>query len=546
MKISFPLRINASVLPLAAAVFFIVVYNLTFWRNFFIATGGLRLSSLPEQAGLFLLLVLVFNICLTLVNFRFIIKPVLILLFLISSVVNYFIGQYGISIDWSMIQNIMETDTREIADLLSWKLMLTIVLLGILPALVIGQAELRFPGGWRNTFINFGTISASLIIAALLLLLLFKSLAPVVREHRELRFQLTPTNYIQAVNGYLKRRWSKPLVVTPLETDASKGIFWNGSRRKTVTVIVVGETARAMNFSLNDYTRNTNPLLSQQSGLINFSKMESCGTTTGVSVPCVFSALGRRHYSETRAKSQEGLLDVLAHAGFSVLWRDNNSGCKGVCDRVNYEDLSLPVQGDPFCNDEECYDERLLKNLPEIIRKSTQDMVIVLHQKGSHGPSYWKRYPEEFKVFGPLCESNEWATCSRESIIAAYDNTILYTDHVLSKAIDILAQSNFQDNVDTSLIYFSDHGESLGENNVYLHGAPYFVSPPEQRHVPFMLWLSDSFSSRFKLDKSCLTAHSDQQISHDNIFHSTLGMLGISTTVYNPELDFFNICRHGN
>lgn len=334
------------------------------------------------------------------------------------------------------------------------------------------------------------------------------------------------------------------MVVAPLGRDATKGVLWRGNNRRTVTVVVVGETARAANFSLNGYSRLTNPELSQVPDLVNFKNMQSCGTATGISLPCLFSPLGRENYSASRAQSQEGLLDVLQHAGFKLLWRDNNSGCKGVCDRVPYEDVSQPVAGDPFCNNEECYDERLLRGLPQQIRNGTGDMVIVLHQKGSHGPAYSKRYPQQFNVFGPVCTTIELNKCTRQSIVDAYDNTIRYTDHVLKQAIDLLAQAARDDGVDTALMYFSDHGESLGENNFYLHGAPYVISPPEQRAVPFMLWLSAGFRERFKLDQRCLAARVDQPFSHDNLFHSTLGMLNVSTAVYNPRLDIFNACRH--
>jgi lipid A ethanolaminephosphotransferase len=259
----------------------------------------------------------------------------------------------------------------------------------------------------------------------------------------------------------------------------------------------------------------------------------------------VFSALGRHKYSDSKARSQEGLLDVIKHAGLDVLWVDNNSGCKGVCDRVRVEDVSQPVKGDPLCDSEECFDERLLRGLPELIRNARQDMVIVLHQKGSHGPAYWKRHPAAFKSFGPECETSDLSKCSQESIVAAYDNTIVYTDFVLAKAIDLLRNASKEDGIDTSLLYFSDHGESLGENNLYLHGAPYVISPKEQRHVPFMLWLSDSFRERFKLDQECLAARAKQEFSHDNIFHSTLGMLDINTAIYNPKLDLFSACSHG-
>jgi lipid A ethanolaminephosphotransferase len=305
-----------------------------------------------------------------------------------------------------------------------------------------------------------------------------------------------------------------------------------------VTVIVVGETARAMNFSLNGYARETNPRLAQVKELVNFNNVSSCGTATAVSVPCVFSDLTREGYSEDKARSKEGLLDVLQHAGLEVIWRDNNSGCKGVCARVRFEDMSKPVAGNPLCNSEECFDEHLLEGLPDLIRNARKDLVIVLHQKGSHGPAYWKRYPDEFRKFGPVCQTNELEQCSREQITAAYDNTILYTDYFLDKTIKVLKEAG----VPASMLYFSDHGESLGEKNMYLHGAPYIFSPEEQRKVPMMLWMSDSFSQRFRVDRSCLAARSGQQFSHDNVFHSTLGMLNVNTAVYNPKLDMFHAC----
>jgi lipid A ethanolaminephosphotransferase len=301
---------------------------------------------------------------------------------------------------------------------------------------------------------------------------------------------------------------------------------------------------RAANFSLNGYARNTNPTLSRQVGLLNFPHMQSCGTATAVSVPCVFSVLGREDYSDAKAYGQEGLLDVLTHAGYEVLWRDNNSGCKGTCARVSFEDLSQPQGGNRWCVDGECYDERLLERLPEIIHAARQDMVIVLHQKGSHGPAYFKRYPAAFGRFGPVCRSNDLDDCSRESIVAAYDNSILYTDHFLNQAIELLKASEAHDGINAALMYFSDHGESLGEHNMYLHGAPYMISPAEQREVPFMLWLSDGFRERFQIEQRCLAARTGQHLTHDNVFHSVLGMLNVNTAVYNPRLDLFGPCRN--
>ncbi len=535
-------RIDASVLGLAVALLLASVYNLKFWSILTQAAGGLSFASLPMLAGTFLIIALFFNACLTLASFRYIAKPVLIALVLVASAASYFTMVYGIVIDKAMVQNVFETDTREAVELLNWGLITKIGMFGVLPSFLIARAQILFPSGLRGLMKRGGIAGGSLLLAALLLLCLFKSLAPALREHRELRFLLTPTNLLQATHGYARNRWATPVVVAPLGRDAVKGGAWAGQPRKTLTVIVVGETARASSFSLNGYVRNTNPLLAQQQGLINFTHVSSCATATAISVPCVFSALGRDDFSQSKASSQEGLLDVLTHAGFDVEWRDNNSGCKGVCERVKYVDMSHPVQQDSRCDGDECYDERLLDGLAERIRQSDQDLVVVLHQKGSHGPAYAKRYPRAFSKFGPVCTTSQLEKCSRESIMAAYDNTILYTDYFLSKTIDLLREMAEREDVDTAMLYFSDHGESLGEKNVYLHGAPYIFAPREQTDVPMMLWMSQQFSERFGIDRTCLKERRNQALTHDNIFHSVLGMLDVNTAVLNPRLDLFHAC----
>lgn len=535
-------RIDSSVLALAVSVLLAGAYNAKFWSTLTQATGGLSLASLPMLGSAFLIIVLFFNTCLTMASFRYVAKPVFIALVLSASAASYFITAYGIVIDKVMIQNLFETDMREATELFSWGLAAKIAILGVAPSILIARLDIQFPHGARGLLKRAGVASGSLLLAVLLLVCLFKSLAPAVREHRELRFLLTPTNLLQATNGYLRNRWATQVVVAPLGRDAVKGSGWSGHDRRTLTVIVVGETARAASFSLNGYPGNTNPLLARQEGLINFSNVSSCGTATAVSVPCVFSALGRNGFSQTKASSQEGLLDVLTHAGFDVVWRDNNSGCKGVCDRVKYEDMSRPAKPDSRCEGDECYDERLLDGLPELLQSSGKDTVVVLHQKGSHGPSYSKRYPREFAKFGPVCTTNQFENCSRESIMAAYDNTILYTDYFLSKTIDMLREFAEREGIDTAMLYFSDHGESLGENNIYLHGAPYIFAPREQTNVPMMLWMSKQFSERFHMDRTCLNERRNQQLSHDNIFHSVLGMLDVNTAVLNPRLDLFHSC----
>lgn len=537
----FPRKLDLAVGTLAASAFLVLACNLSFWKTFIQATGGFHASLIPLYAGTFLILTLYLNALLTLVTFRPLFKPVLVVLFLVTSLTVYFMQRYGVVIDSGMIQNVFETDPREAYDLLSWRMVVPLVLLGVLPSILVLAIDVEAVPFWRDLVRRIIVIGASLAIAALLLFIGYKHYAPAFREHRELRYMLTPVNYLDATRKYLRSN-TAPVMVAPIGTDAVKGPVWIGRTRRTVTMIVVGETARAMNFSLNGYARETNPRLAREAGLINFSNVSSCGTATAVSVPCVFSVLGRENYSDARARSQEGLLDVLKHAGFEVLWRDNNSGCKGACDRVAYEDVSIPDRGDPLCEGDECRDEKLLSGLPERIRKSHGDMVIVLHQMGSHGPAYWKRVPAEFAKWAPVCRTPDLSKCPTEDIVSAYDNTILYTDHVLGQAIDMLRKAAAEERIDTAFLYFSDHGESLGEKNMYLHGSPYFMAPAEQTRVPMMLWMSDGFRERFRIDGRCVAARSGEALSHDNVFHSVLGMLNVSTAIYNPGLDLFHAC----
>lgn len=535
-------RISANLLVFSVALLLATVGNFNFWSDFVHAVGGFSLARLPLLAGSFAIVVLLFHALLTPFSFRFLVKPALILFLLTASSSAWFINEYGIVIDKAIIQSIFETDTREAAELLNWRMLLFVACTGGLPSLLVARAQLRFPQGARGLAQRVGIVAGALALAMLLLVLLFKTLAPTVREHRELRYLLTPTNAVQALNGYLRKRWSTPVPLKQIGLDAVKGSRWAGQTRRTVSVIVVGETARAASFSLNGYARETNPRLAREEGLINFARVQSCGTATAVSVPCVFSGMKREGYDDTKARHQEGLLDVLQHAGLRVLWRDNNSGCKGVCDRVEFVDVSTPGAGSRHCGADECYDQDLLEGLPDLIRQAKQDLVIVLHQKGSHGPAYAHRYPAGFGRFGPVCNSSEFETCTRASIVAAYDNTILFTDSFLAETIDLLRKAAIEAGVDTSMLYFSDHGESLGENNMYLHGAPYLFAPAEQTHVPMMLWMSDGFSQRFRIDRACLEARRDQPLSHDNVFHSVLGMLNVETAVLNPKLDLFHAC----
>lgn len=481
-----------------------------------------------------------FNGILTLLTFRSTAKPVVIVLLLLASIVAGFMQRYGVFIDRSMIQNAIETDWGEVRELLSLRLLLSFVLLGVVPSILVACLRVHSRIWYRELGVKLLVLAASAAALACLALAFGAEYASMLRNHRELRFMLTPSNAIQATFSHLKRRTANlaqpSAMVMP---DAFRKDSWRTREKPVVLVLVVGETARAVDFSLNGRDRDTNPSLSREQ-VINYPKVTSCGTSTAVSLPCMFSDLGRERYQERTATSRANLLDVVARADIDVLWRDNNSGCKGICARVTSENLaSANVAG--LCVDGECFDEILAHDLQARLNGARKPQLIVLHQKGSHGPVYFRRYPPHFEVFRPACNSVDLAQCTPETIHNAYDNTILYTDYVLSKVIGILKQNATQ--IDSALLYVSDHGESLGEFGLYLHGAPRAIAPAVQYEIPMLAWFSDGFATSMGLDVSCVRTKATASYSHDNLFHSVTGLLDIETTLYRPQQDIFRACR---
>lgn len=310
--------------------------------------------------------------------------------------------------------------------------------------------------------------------------------------------------------------------------------------RKNLTILVLGETSRAEDFSLGGYGRETNPFL-KHDDVFYFPNTASCGTATAISVPCMFSGMSRSHYDDQLAAHQEGLLDIIQRAGINVLWNENDGGCKGACDRVPHQDLTQLNLPD-YCIEGECQDEILFHDLASYIDKLQGDGLIVLHTIGSHGPTYYHRYPAQFRKFTPTCDTNEIQTCSQEQLINTYDNTILYVDYIVDKAIKLLQSK--QERFTTSLVYLSDHGESLGENGVYLHGLPYSIAPETQKHVPLLIWLSQDYQKRYGVNAECMQKNArDKVISQDNLFPTMLGIFGVSTKEYHAEDDLLTACR---
>ncbi|MBE7939608.1 MULTISPECIES: phosphoethanolamine--lipid A transferase [Ramlibacter] len=530
--------VHVETLLACTALFMLAAGNGPFWHAL--------LAGRPAEPGTWLFAAAVF-LSLSCIYFalaaffvnRWTVRPVLAVLLLVTAASHYFMERYAVYLDRAMLRNILATDPREAGELLSWALAGHLLLLGGLPAALLWWPTLRHRPVLRAAAVRTGWILGALVLGTASLLLVFADFAATMRNHREMRWLITPGNVVVSLVGHFGSRAPRAgqprLAVAP---DAKPG---PAPARPLFVVMVVGETARAQNFSLNGYPRDTNPELARR-GVVDFPQATACGTSTEVSLPCMFSPWGRRHYDEDAILSHESVLNVLARTGVHVLWRDNQSGCKGVCEGLPQEATSrLDLPG--VCRDGQCLDEALLHGLDAMARDASGNTLVVLHMLGNHGPAYFKRYPPAFRRFTPACETEDLRRCDPAQILNAYDNAILYTDSVLGRLVDLLQAASATH--DSAMLYVSDHGESLGENGLYLHGLPWAIAPDTQTHVPFIFWASQHFAAGRRLDMDCLRARARQPVSHDNLFHSLLGLFDVKTRAYEPGLDIFGGCRRG-
>ncbi|EPJ7882828.1 phosphoethanolamine transferase EptA [Raoultella planticola] len=518
-----------------------LLLNLAFYRQVFTLLPVNSLHNWLVFLSMPVVAFSVMNILTTLASFLKLDRLVISLFILLSASAQYFIWTFGVVIDRAMITNILDTTPAESFALMSGKMVLTLGLSGVLMVAFAWWIKIsKAKTVWRSIAVRLLNILVSALLIVLVAALFYKDYASVFRNNKELVKSLSPSNSIIAINSWYAHNKMDNLPLVKIGEDAVQKPEMHSGPRKNLTILVLGETSRAQNFSLGGYQRETNPRL-KQDDVIYFANTTSCGTATAVSVPCMFSNMPRAHYDEELAHHQEGVLDILQRAGIRVLWNDNDGGCKGACDRVphqNVTDLNLTGQ----CIEGECYDEVLFHNLESYIDNLQQDGIIVLHTIGSHGPTYYNRYPAEFRKFTPTCDTNEIQSCSQQQLTNTYDNTILYIDYVVDKAIKLLQSK--QDKFTTSLVYLSDHGESLGEDGVYLHGLPWSIAPETQKHVPMLLWLSQDYQQRYGVSSQCLQQRAKTDpYSQDNLFSTLLGLLGVDTHEYQATDDILTPCR---
>jgi len=511
------------------ALFLVVFDNVAFFKNV-LQVYPIVDNNIYFVISLGIVLLFFTNILFTIVSSRYTTKPLLIVVVFISAFVNYFMNSYGVVIDKTMLQNVLQTDFHESLDLFSMQLVIYVIFLAAIPAYMIYKIPLEEKNFKQEIVSKLKFILISIVVIVIMILSFSKYYTSFFREHKPLRSYTNPTYWIYSIGEYINLTYnSGPIVVESIGDDATiKKSATNG--KKKLIIMVVGEAARADRFSLNGYKKETNPLLKQEN-IINFSNMYSCGTSTAVSVPCMFSIFNRDDYDYKKGITTQNVLDVISKSGIEVLWRDNNSDSKGVALRVPYENYRTS-EHNTICVNGECRDTGMLVGLDKYIEKNkNKDILIVLHQMGNHGPAYFKRYPKEFEKFTPVCKTNQLEKCTKEELSNAYDNAILYTDYFLSQVIHFLKP--YENNYETGMVYMSDHGESLGENGLYLHGMPYFMAPDAQKHIASVIWFADDKN----YDSEKLRSYDTKHFSQDFLFHTLLGIFDINTKVYDKNLD---------
>ena len=532
------LRFNAYL-----AVWLAVALNFMFYKQIQLLTPYQGLKAYAFIAATVLVILALYNLVFQIIQWRPIAKSVAAILILIGGMSAYFVNSLGVAITPDQIQNMMQTDGNEVRDLLSWHLLFWIGTMVILPLVVLFKIKIRRDPLKAVLLHKLLGSAISVAVIASLLFVFFVDYASIFREHRDLKGMISPQNAISSTLSYYKKnRPQQHLPLVKYGEDAHLVEQVGQKKLPKLMVLVVGETARAESFSLNGYAKKTNPEL-EKLNVINFSQVSSCGTATAVSVPCMFSGMTRENYDAQLAKHREGLLDLAQRAGYKVTWIDNNSGCKGVCDRVEQFKIPEPIQKKWCSADGECADGILVDSFKAYIASIASDdktpRLIVLHQMGSHGPAYYKRSQVGFQPFKPMCETNAIQGCSSEQLKNSYDNSIVYTDHILSQLIGILKQNQ---NFETGFWYLSDHGESTGEHGLYLHGSPYAIAPSQQTHVPMLMWFSETWKKQNPQQMTCLAQQKRQELSQDHLFPSLLSLLEVKSEVIDSKNNMLEQC----
>lgn len=499
-------KISLTVMSAVLSVFTLIAYH---WPFFRLVTDNVKgdLNGVLITVSLVVLMLALNFFFYTLVLYlgRIVGKCLLALLFVGNAVCLYFINTYQVLVTDKMMGNVFNTQYSEASGFFSGQALLYILFLGILPAVYLFMQKTDY-GKPKRFFAGAG------LSLGLALLIAFGNMTnwPWIDRHAtKLGSLLMPWSYtVNSIRFYnAEKKRNRKAIPLPDARIATPG--------KDVCVLIIGESARRENFSLYGYGKPTNPLLEKDS--VTALMAEAAATYTTAGVKAILD------HKPTK-KLYEILPNYLFRNGVDVTWRTTNWGEPPVHIDKYYKAKDLQKMN-PEADGK--YDEILLAGLKEEILSCTKDkMLVILHTSTSHGPTYNKKYPAKFEVFTPVCTTVEMAKANPKELMNAYDNTIVYTDYLVHSVIEMLKDVPQRR---SCVLFVSDHGESLGEGNLYMHGVPMAVAPKEQIEIPFIVWTSDKN----------LKIRPDQKVGQYHVFHSVLSFLGIDSPVYDQEKDIF-------
>ncbi len=526
-------------LSLAASVYIVTANNAALLVSLIDGPEPFSLNGIGLLLAIVALMVFVTNTILLTFGIGCLQKPLTGVFLIATATLGYFANEIGVVFDESMFLNIAATvrdgNSAEALELASLPLIGHVLAFGVVPSLMLLFIAIRPKTLCREIGTRALVTVVGLTLVVAILLPTYKYDSFFATEHPALRFRVMPIFPLVSLVKLARDAIPEQRPFHVIDADAFQR---RTPLKRSIGIMVVGETARADHFSMNGYGKRTNPTLDITSN-VAFAQADSCGTSTLFSVPCMFSMRGRDTYEPYIARTESNVLDILTAAGVQTVWLDNNSSCNNICDRIENINLRQNLnKASPFYTPIGYFDEVLLDAVEPYLEGDGPDLLIVLHELGSHGPAYNRRYPAQFSVFTPSCDELSPTKCSKEMVSNAYDNTLVYTDYLLTKLIEKLKSRS--DDIDAFLFYASDHGESLGENGVYLHGLPYSIAPLAQTQVPFIVWLSPEFQKRHRVNSYALEQLHEKELSHDNISHTLLGFFDVSASSYRADLDMFS------
>ena len=451
-------------------------------------------------------------------------RILLAILAVINATAVYFVFTYSVMINATTIENVFNTRYSEASGFFSWWLWLFIAVCGLLPAVFCIICPVAFGKAKRLALCCGGALAVVLAVASLNV-----SQTLWISQHdTELGGLLQPWSYIVNIGRVISFQQDEQAE----EIKLPDGTI--ADHEKAVVVLVIGESARKANFQLYGYERETNPLLSQQEDLKVY-QATSCATYTTAGTKAILEP-------ENSDDLYEMLPNYAFRTGVDVSWRTSNWGEPPIHIDEYLTDSELSEQ---YPDENKNYDGILIKGIRDRIESSPKNKVlIVLHTSTSHGPKYADKYPKEFEVYKPVAKNVEEGEKNIGMLINAYDNTIRYTDFLLDSLINTLRA---MEEWNSAMIFISDHGESLGENKMFMHGLPMRLAPKVQYEIPFFVWTSKGFrdykptSSKQDAPEGELPAVLEQHY----IFHSVLNLLSIQSPAYKKDFDIFQVKDDG-